>query len=107
MRESRARDDGLEWQALSLREQPKVGVPPTDSRGLALEPDAPAARPVAVLDMGATAIRLLVAEVPPEAPPVILEEASRAVLLGKDAFTAGRLGSATIEATLRALEGFR
>ena len=29
------------------------------------------------------------------------------MLLGKDAFTGGRLGAATIEATLRALEGFR
>jgi exopolyphosphatase/guanosine-5'-triphosphate,3'-diphosphate pyrophosphatase len=67
----------------------------------------PASRPVAVLDMGASAIRLLVAELPPGEPPRILEEASRAVLLGKDAFTGGRLGATTIEATLRALEGFR
>ena len=57
--------------------------------------------------MGATAIRILVAELPPGEPPRILEEASRAVLLGKDAFTSGRLGASTIEATLRALEGFR
>jgi exopolyphosphatase/guanosine-5'-triphosphate,3'-diphosphate pyrophosphatase len=64
-------------------------------------------RPVAVLDMGASAIRLLVAEITPDAPPRVLEEASRAVLLGKDAFTGGRLGASTIEATLRALEGFR
>ena len=66
-----------------------------------------ASRPVAVLDMGASAIRLLVAELPPGGPPQILEEASRAVFLGKDAFTGGRLGAPTIEATLRALEGFR
>ena len=79
-----------------------------------LDPDHPAppsggtaARPVAVLDMGASAIRLLVAELPPGEPPRILEEASRAVLLGKDVFTGGRLGASTIEATLRALEGFR
>ena len=57
--------------------------------------------------MGASAIRLLVAECPPGEAPRLLEEASRAVQLGKDAFTAGRLGAATIEATLRALEGFR
>jgi exopolyphosphatase/guanosine-5'-triphosphate,3'-diphosphate pyrophosphatase len=57
--------------------------------------------------MGASAIRLVVAELPPGSPPRILEEASRAVLLGKDAFTGGRLGAPTIEATLRALEGFR
>ena len=69
--------------------------------------DRPPLRPVAVLDMGASAVRLLVAELPPGEPPRILEEASRAVLLGKDAFTGGRLGASTIEATLRALEGFR
>ena len=70
-------------------------------------PAWPALRPVAVLDMGASAIRLVVAELPPGEPPRILEEASRSVLLGKDAFTGGRLGATTIEATLRALEGFR
>jgi exopolyphosphatase/guanosine-5'-triphosphate,3'-diphosphate pyrophosphatase len=62
---------------------------------------------MAVLDMGASALRLLVAEAPPGGPPRILEEASRAVALGKDAFTEGRLGAPTIEAALRALEGFR
>src|SRR5215470_19661839 len=57
--------------------------------------------------MGASAIRLMVAEAPPGKPIRILEEASRGVLLGKDTFTNGRLGAATIEATLKALEGFR
>jgi exopolyphosphatase/guanosine-5'-triphosphate,3'-diphosphate pyrophosphatase len=75
-------------------------------------PAAPAAaeeplRPVAVLDMGASAIRLVVAEAPPGEPVRVLEEATRGVLLGKDTFTGGRLGAATIEATLRALQGFR
>ena len=37
----------------------------------------------------------------------VLEEASRGVLLGKDTFTHGRLGAATVEATLKVLEGFR
>jgi exopolyphosphatase / guanosine-5'-triphosphate,3'-diphosphate pyrophosphatase len=62
---------------------------------------------VAVLDMGASAIRLVIAELHDGEPPRLLEEASRAVMLGKDAFTGGRLGAGTIEATLRALEGFR
>ena len=64
-------------------------------------------RPVAVLDLGASAIRLVVAEVQTGQPARILEEVSRGVLLGKDTFTSGRLGPATIEATLKALEGFR
>ncbi|HUG54835.1 MAG TPA: Ppx/GppA phosphatase family protein, partial [Vicinamibacteria bacterium] len=72
-------------------------------------PPSPAepARPIAVLDMGASAVRLVVAEAPPDGPPHVLEEVSRGVLLGKDTFTHGRLGAATIEATLKALEGFR
>lgn len=70
-------------------------------------PAGPESRPVAVLDMGASAIRLVIAELHDGEPPRLLEEASRAVMLGKDAFTAGRLGAGTIEATLRALEGFR
>jgi exopolyphosphatase/guanosine-5'-triphosphate,3'-diphosphate pyrophosphatase len=57
--------------------------------------------------MGASAIRLLVAEASPGQPVRILEEVSRGVLLGKDTFTHGRLGAATVEATLKALEGFR
>ena len=64
-------------------------------------------RPLAVVDMGASAIRLLVAEALPGQPVRVLEEASRGVLLGKDTFTHGRLGAATVEATLKALEGFR
>ena len=64
-------------------------------------------RPVAVLDMGASAVRLVVAELPAGEAPRILEEATRAVQLGRDAFTSGRLGASTIEATLRSLEGFR
>jgi exopolyphosphatase/guanosine-5'-triphosphate,3'-diphosphate pyrophosphatase len=70
-------------------------------------PPAEAPRPIAVVDMGASAIRLLVAEAPPGKPIQVLEEVSRGVLLGKDTFTIGRLGSPTIEATLKALEGFR
>ena len=62
---------------------------------------------MAVLDLGASAIRLVVAEVQTGQPARILEEVSRGVLLGKDTFTSGRLGPATIEATLKALEGFR
>ncbi len=74
---------------------------------LAAEDQPQAARPVAVLDMGASAVRLLIAEVSPGQPPAILEEASRAVQLGRDAFTGGHLSAGAIEATLRALDNFR
>jgi exopolyphosphatase/guanosine-5'-triphosphate,3'-diphosphate pyrophosphatase len=71
------------------------------------QPAASGAEVVAVIDMGASAIRLVVAEVRPGAPIAIVEEASRGVLLGKDTFTSGKLGPATVEATLKAIEGFR
>jgi exopolyphosphatase/guanosine-5'-triphosphate,3'-diphosphate pyrophosphatase len=48
-----------------------------------------------------------VAEIVAGSPVRILEEASRGILLGKDTFTHGRIGAATMEATLRALQGFR
>jgi len=63
--------------------------------------------PVGVVDMGASAIRLVVAEVAPGRPVRILEEVSRGVLLGKDTFFHNRLTSATVEATLKTLEAFR
>src|SRR5262245_57449504 len=64
-------------------------------------------RPVAVLDMGASAIRLVVAELAADGSHHVLEEASRGVLLGKETFTHGRLGPATVDAAIKALEGFR
>ena len=67
----------------------------------------PGARPVAVLDLGSSAIRLTVAEVTPDRTIRILEEASRGVLLGKDTFTHGRISPASMEAALEALDGFR
>jgi len=66
-----------------------------------------APRVVAVIDMGASSIRLLVAELEAGGAIRIVEDASRGVLLGKDTFTHGRIGAATIEATLKALDGFK
>lgn len=83
-------------RTLPIRPRPDEPPPP---------PEVP--RPLAVVDMGASAIRLVVAEALPGQPVRILDEASRGVLLGKDTFTHNRLGTATIEATLKALTGFR
>jgi exopolyphosphatase/guanosine-5'-triphosphate,3'-diphosphate pyrophosphatase len=62
---------------------------------------------VAVVDMGASAIRLVVAEISPGRPIRIIEEASRGVQLGRDTFSTGSIRPRTIDATLAALEGFR
>ena len=62
---------------------------------------------VAVIDIGASAVRLVVAELAPGRRPFIIEEAQRSVSLGKDTFSTGRIGSGTMEAALGALEGFK
>ena len=62
---------------------------------------------VAVIDIGASAVRLVVAELREGQRPFVIEEASRGVLLGKDTFSSGRIGAQSMEAALRALEGFR
>lgn len=57
--------------------------------------------------MGASAIRLVVAEIQPKQPVRILEEASRGIALGWDAFSSGVIRSETVDAALSALEGFK
>jgi exopolyphosphatase/guanosine-5'-triphosphate,3'-diphosphate pyrophosphatase len=62
---------------------------------------------VAVLDMGASAIRLVIAEIAPHHPIRVIEEASRGVLLGRDTFSSGVIHPQTADAAFAALEGFR
>ena len=62
---------------------------------------------VAVRDMGASAIRLVVAEVGPKRKKRVLEELSRGVSLGRDTFSGGAIRSNTIEAAAASLDGFR
>jgi exopolyphosphatase/guanosine-5'-triphosphate,3'-diphosphate pyrophosphatase len=62
---------------------------------------------VGVLDMGASAIRLVIAEVDSHRPIRLIEEASRGVLLGRDTFSSGAIRSETVDAAIKALEGFR
>ncbi|HEX4566139.1 MAG TPA: hypothetical protein VH138_05880, partial [Vicinamibacterales bacterium] len=62
---------------------------------------------VAVLDMGASAIRLVVSEILSDGTTRTIDEGSRGMLLGKDTFSAGVIRARTIETALSALEGFR
>jgi exopolyphosphatase/guanosine-5'-triphosphate,3'-diphosphate pyrophosphatase len=62
---------------------------------------------VAVIDVGASAVRLVVAELRPDGTPFVIEEMSRGVLLGKDTFSTGKIGAASLESALKALEGFK
>jgi exopolyphosphatase/guanosine-5'-triphosphate,3'-diphosphate pyrophosphatase len=62
---------------------------------------------VGVLDMGASAIRLAIAEIVPGSRPRIIDEASKGVLLGRDTFSLGAIRSQTLDAAIGALSGFR
>src|SRR5262245_59232769 len=62
---------------------------------------------VAVLDMGASAIRLAIAELGGNNRPRIIEEASKGVLLGRDTFSFGAIRSQTIDSAIAAISGFR
>ena len=63
--------------------------------------------PVAVIDVGASAIRMEIAELHPDGSVRQLEALSRGVQLGKDTFTAGRLSSESIQAACEVLRGFK
>jgi len=67
----------------------------------------PPPRLVAVLDMGASAIRLVIAEVVSNGSVRVIEEASRGILLGRDTFSSGAIRSQTVDAAVATLEGFR
>ncbi len=67
----------------------------------------PDCRPVAVIDIGASAIRLRIAEIGADGVVRSLESLQQAVPLGKDTFTTGRIQNATIEQCVKALRDFR
>jgi exopolyphosphatase/guanosine-5'-triphosphate,3'-diphosphate pyrophosphatase len=64
-------------------------------------------RPVAVIDVGSSAIRLAVAEIHPEGSVHLLESASKPVSLGRDVFLDGRISSTTVRETVQVINGFR
>ena len=57
--------------------------------------------------MGASAIRLVIAELGPKRAMRVVEEASRGVLLGRDTFATGMIRSQTIDAAVTAVQGFK
>ncbi len=72
-------------------------------------PDSRPATPriAAVLDMGASAVRLVVGELGAGGAIRIIEEASRGVLLGRDTFSGGVIRPRTADAAFAAIDGFR
>jgi exopolyphosphatase/guanosine-5'-triphosphate,3'-diphosphate pyrophosphatase len=67
----------------------------------------PSMRPVAVIDIGTTLIRMAIAEIGPEGDIRRLETLSQAVNLGKDTFTTGEIRKSTIEDCVRVLRSYQ
>ena len=68
---------------------------------------ADAAKTVAAIDVGANALRMVIAEVLPDGRIEVLERLQRAARLGQDTFRRGRLGAASMRAALAILRDFR
>lgn len=82
---------------------PATPVPPP----AALTPPVAPGLITAVIDIGATAIRMEVAELKPDGEVHSLASLSNAVHLGKDTFTKGRISQPTIEEAVRILRNYR
>ncbi len=72
-----------------------------------MKDEAEGARTVAAIDVGANALRMVIAEVLPDGRIEVLERLQRAVRLGQDAFRRGRLGAASMRASLAILRDFQ
>ncbi len=78
------------------------------SQGLEdVQPRSAAPKPVAVIDIGTTSIRMAIAEIDAEGEVRGLETLQQAVNLGKDTFTTGRIGKTTIEDCVQVLRSYR
>ena len=66
-----------------------------------------APRLVAVIDIGASGMRLRIAEIGADGAVRTLESLQHAVHLGKDTFTTRRIQTSTVEECVKILKGFR
>lgn len=62
---------------------------------------------VAVIDIGATSVRMAIAEIGPQSAIRYIEQLAQAVSLGKDSFILGRIEKSTIEDCVRVLKIYR
>jgi exopolyphosphatase / guanosine-5'-triphosphate,3'-diphosphate pyrophosphatase len=66
-----------------------------------------AAKTVAAIDVGANALRMVIAEVFSDGRIEVLEQLQRAVRLGQDTFRRGRLGGESMRAAVQVLRDYR
>ncbi|MEM7476307.1 MAG: Ppx/GppA phosphatase family protein [Planctomycetota bacterium] len=69
--------------------------------------DQAAKEPVAVIDIGATSIRMAIAEIDADGGVHLLESLSQPVTIGKDTFTNRRIRKSSIEQCVRVLKSYR
>jgi exopolyphosphatase/guanosine-5'-triphosphate,3'-diphosphate pyrophosphatase len=81
-------------------------MPATDSESLNSAP-VRTVRPVAVIDIGTSSIRMAIAEIDSHGGVRTLETLSQAVSLGKDTFTGGAITKGTIEDCVRVLTSYK
>ncbi|MEI6970559.1 MAG: exopolyphosphatase [bacterium] len=68
---------------------------------------APGPKPMAVIDVGTTAVRMDIAEISATGDIRRLESLQRAVNLGRDTFSGGRIRQATVEECVGILQAYR
>ncbi len=78
---------------------------PLGQAGGANKQDAP--RTVAVVDIGTTSIRMVVAQVGPDGAMRTLDSLQQAVAVGRDTYTSGEISRTTIEDCVRVLSSYR
>ena len=81
--------------------------PPDPHKSAPTPATATDARVVAVIDVGATAVRLRIAEISAAGDVRTLESLQHAVHLGKDSFTTGHIQASSIEECVRILQSYR
>src|SRR5207302_6342511 len=69
--------------------------------------NAAMAEPIAVIEVGSSAIRMVIAEVGPKLALRVLENLQKPVSFGKDVFTNGRLSHASIREGIQILDNFQ
>src|SRR5688572_24272071 len=71
-----------------------------------VETAAPAREAIAVIDVGSSAIRMMIAEVGPKLAIRVLENLQKPIAFGKDVFNNGRLSHASIRDSITILDNF-
>src|SRR5258708_4912791 len=65
-----------------------------------------AKEPIAVIDVGSSAIRMVIAELGPKLSIRVLENLQKPIAFGKDVFNTGRLSHASIRESIEILDNF-